>query len=85
MFSRTDFPDDREWIRSIWNKWFDDVYPPTPPDSDSDEDLQEQEEQLNVLTAHEKTVKRLITCYTICLHLPHPLSVSIILLSIIMS
>ncbi|KAK7097844.1 uncharacterized protein [Littorina saxatilis] len=28
--------DEREWVRDVWNKWFDEVYPPPPPDSEDD-------------------------------------------------
>ncbi|GFN98631.1 tetratricopeptide repeat protein 6, partial [Plakobranchus ocellatus] len=34
--------DEREWVRSIWNKWFDEVFPPTPEVSeDEDEEVEE--------------------------------------------
>ncbi|XP_046576439.1 LOW QUALITY PROTEIN: uncharacterized protein LOC124284394 [Haliotis rubra] len=29
--------DEREWARDIWNVWFDQVYPPTPTESDVEE------------------------------------------------
>ena len=32
--------DTREWVRDIWNKWFDKVFPPTPPDSEYTEILE---------------------------------------------
>jgi hypothetical protein len=29
---------EREWVRKIWNIWFDQVFPPTPVDSEWSED-----------------------------------------------
>ena len=38
---------EREWTRDIWNKWFDEVFPPTPVESEvsSDEDEDYEDEQ----------------------------------------
>ena len=30
--------DEREWVRGIWNVWFDQVFPPTPDNSDSEDE-----------------------------------------------
>ena len=57
MFSRPD-DDTREWVRDIWNRWFDEVFPPTPEDSDyTDEEVvdEQSEEKLE----EEKKKKRL--------------------------
>ncbi|CAG5115742.1 unnamed protein product, partial [Candidula unifasciata] len=36
--------DERDWVRKIWNRWFDQVFPPTPDDSDHvDVDFRDQE------------------------------------------
>ena len=37
----------REFVRDIWNKWFDQIFPPTPAESDweSDEEYEDYEEQ----------------------------------------
>jgi len=29
-YSDTTAPNEREWVREIWNAWFDGVFPPTP-------------------------------------------------------
>ena len=29
-YSDTTAPNEREWVRDIWNAWFDGVFPPTP-------------------------------------------------------
>lgn len=34
-------PLEREWVRSIWNDWFDYVFPPTPVASESEMDEDE--------------------------------------------
>ncbi len=39
--------DEREFARNIWNAWFDHVYPPTPAESDW-EDEEESEEVVSV-------------------------------------
>ena len=38
------YPDKREFAREIWNKWFDHTFPPTPAESDWEEDEEEEEE-----------------------------------------
>ena len=46
---------EREWTRDIWNKWFDQVYPPTPAESDwESEEEEEEEEDLFLLKEEEK-------------------------------
>ena len=30
--------DEREWVRGLWNTWFDQVFPPTPEDSENEDD-----------------------------------------------
>jgi hypothetical protein len=30
-YSEAAAPVEREWVRDIWNTWFDEVFPPTPP------------------------------------------------------
>ncbi|XP_069130069.1 uncharacterized protein [Argopecten irradians] len=37
--------DEREWVRNIWNRWFDEQYPPTPSDSEEEEDMSVSEDQ----------------------------------------
>ena len=36
--------DTREFARDIWNRWFDEVYPPTPDDSEDEEDEIDEED-----------------------------------------
>ncbi|XP_052281417.1 uncharacterized protein LOC127878913 isoform X2 [Dreissena polymorpha] len=50
--------DTREWVRDIWNTWFDEVYPPTPEDSDYEEEEELTEEQLAEKEEEEKKKKR---------------------------
>ena len=38
--------DDREWARALWNRWFDQVFPPTPPSTEDEEEEDEEEEDL---------------------------------------
>ena len=33
--------EEREWVRAIWNKWFDEVFPPTPEVSEDEEEVEE--------------------------------------------
>jgi hypothetical protein len=30
-YDETVAPVEREWVRDIWNTWFDEVFPPIPP------------------------------------------------------
>ncbi|WAR00024.1 TTC6-like protein [Mya arenaria] len=48
----------REWTRDIWNNWFDEVYPPTPEDSDYEEEEELTEEQIAEREEAEKMKKR---------------------------
>ncbi|XP_059155839.1 uncharacterized protein LOC131940934 [Physella acuta] len=41
--------DEREWVRGIWNTWFDQVFPPTPTGSD----LEEEEEETDLYSHAE--------------------------------
>ena len=36
VFDFSKSADEREWVRDIWNQWFDEVFPPTPVDSEDD-------------------------------------------------
>ena len=48
------FENEREWVRNIWNGWFDNIYPPTPHEStDEDEDFGDIES----LTVKEERTK----------------------------
>ncbi|GFR77474.1 tetratricopeptide repeat protein 6, partial [Elysia marginata] len=33
--------EEREWVRGIWNKWFDEVFPPTPDVSEDEDEVEE--------------------------------------------
>ena len=48
-----DIPDEREWVRAIWNEWFDAVFPPTPAESEWGDDESEDYTQ-----AAEEPVER---------------------------
>ncbi|XP_033743076.1 uncharacterized protein LOC117329299 isoform X6 [Pecten maximus] len=37
--------DEREWVRVIWNRWFDELYPPTPSDSEEEDNMSVSEDQ----------------------------------------
>ena len=53
--------DVREWVRDIWNKWFDEVFPPTPDESEaeSDDDTSTQMEMRTESSdVHSKEKKR---------------------------
>ena len=50
--------DTREWARDIWNIWFDEVYPPTPEDSDYEEEDDLTDEQMAQKEEEEKKRKR---------------------------
>lgn len=50
--------DTREWVRDIWNHWFDEVFPPTPEDSDYEEEEEFTEEQMAEKEEEEKKRKR---------------------------
>lgn len=46
MFRPGDDPDSlREFYRSVWNIWFDQTFPPTPPESEWEEDESEEPEE----------------------------------------
>ncbi|XP_021358969.1 uncharacterized protein LOC110454008, partial [Mizuhopecten yessoensis] len=40
-----DDDDMREWVRTVWNRWFDELFPPTPSDSEEEEELSVSEDQ----------------------------------------
>lgn len=46
LFSRKE-SNEREWVRGIWNKWFDEVFPPTPIPGGSDENNYEGPSPVN--------------------------------------
>ncbi|XP_012943224.1 uncharacterized protein LOC101857057 [Aplysia californica] len=46
--------EDREWVRGIWNTWFDQVFPPTPEDSEAEE----EEEEAGQRTEENKDEKK---------------------------
>ncbi|XP_060594169.1 uncharacterized protein LOC132748578 isoform X2 [Ruditapes philippinarum] len=50
--------DTREWVRDIWNTWFDEVFPPTPEDSDYEEEEELTEEQIAEREEEERKRKR---------------------------
>ena len=50
--------DTREWVRDIWNTWFDEVFPPTPEESDYEEEEELTEEQIAEREEEEKKKKR---------------------------
>jgi len=34
---------DREWVRDVWNRWFDELFPPTPGrQSETSEETKEE-------------------------------------------
>lgn len=35
---------EREWVRDIWNEWFDQIFPPTPEESEWSEEEEEEVE-----------------------------------------
>ena len=47
-------------MRDIWNRWFDEVFPPTPSDSEYSEEEEVTEEQLEEKLEEEKKKKRLV-------------------------
>ena len=54
-FRRARAENEREWARDIWNKWFDQVFPPTPAESEwESEEEEEEEEDLFALKDEEK-------------------------------
>ena len=50
--------DTREWVRDIWNRWFDEVYPPTPEDSDYTDEEEMADEHSEEKIEEEKRKKR---------------------------
>ena len=61
-FTRKD-SDTREWVRNIWNVWFDEVFPPTPEDSEEEEEEELTEEQMAEREEAEKQKKRSVTVH----------------------
>ncbi|XP_041358343.1 uncharacterized protein LOC121375146 isoform X3 [Gigantopelta aegis] len=53
--------DEREWVRGIWNTWFDQVYPPTPSSSEDEDDYEMTEsyqDTSSVNVADDKSSKK---------------------------
>ncbi|KAL4230368.1 cytochrome c oxidase subunit 1 [Mactra antiquata] len=50
--------DTREWVRDIWNVWFDEVFPPTPEESDYEEEEILTEEQIAEREEEERKKRR---------------------------
>ncbi|KAH9523334.1 hypothetical protein Btru_066421, partial [Bulinus truncatus] len=48
---------EREWVRGIWNFWFDEVFPPTPPESDVDEPVKENIDDKEIVEKKEEKKK----------------------------
>ena len=48
-------------MRDIWNRWFDEVFPPTPEDSDYTEEEDVTEEQTEEKLEEEKKKKRFVS------------------------
>ena len=47
-------------MRDIWNKWFDEVFPPTPSDSEYTDEEEMTEEQTEEKQEEDKKKKRLV-------------------------
>ena len=66
------YEDEREWVRGIWNVWFDQVYPPTPSSSEDEDDYETQEsfqDTSSVNVGDEKSSKKWVLC--ICSSVPY--------------
>jgi hypothetical protein len=50
--------DDREWVRDIWNNWFEEVYPTSPDPSEWAEEADDQDEQQSSIDVPDKLPKR---------------------------
>lgn len=49
--------DQREWVRDIWNVWFDQVFPPTPSESEEEEEEIEYAQDETVSPTREEKEK----------------------------
>ena len=50
--------DQREWVRDIWNGWFDQVFPPTPSESEDEEPEDPQDEQVSPTREEKEKEKK---------------------------